>query len=391
MKRVAVIGGGPAGAVAAHKLAAAGVDTVVLDEKLAWEKPCGGGLSARAYHEYPFLIENDTPKRQISKAVLTVPGSVSAPLDLPHAMLIYSRRDLNHMLLERAAAAGAAVEKTRVVEMARNNGKGWRLRTRDGVIEADFCIVANGARNSFHEFGTRLGADDVMLTQAYLIPGEQDHVEIAFPTGFEGYLWVFPRCGHLSVGICGKGESSAELRRRLHVFMRERELLWEDGDFYSHVLPALSAGAWRTNRFGGDGWLAVGDAAGLVDPVTGEGLYYAVRSADLAAQALLDDPGANGAASASYSSALKSNCADDLAFGSVLAPRFFLSQVLFNSMPSQSIRFTRYSSIVRTIFQDVFTGYQPYRKIRSRLTSGWNADLREVLIRLLLARVIPSE
>ena len=61
--RVAVLGGGPAGAMAAARLAAAGVSTVVIDEKLAWEKPCGGGLTYKAYTRYPFLTENFTPKR----------------------------------------------------------------------------------------------------------------------------------------------------------------------------------------------------------------------------------------------------------------------------------------------------------------------------------------
>src|ERR1700732_3335789 len=59
VKRVAVLGGGPAGAFAAAQLASAGLDTVVLDEKLAWEKPCGGGLTYKGYHQYPFLMHTD--------------------------------------------------------------------------------------------------------------------------------------------------------------------------------------------------------------------------------------------------------------------------------------------------------------------------------------------
>ena len=65
MKTVAVLGGGPAGAFAAERLARSGLHTRLFDEKLAWEKPCGGGLTYKAYHQYPFLIENDTPKRLV--------------------------------------------------------------------------------------------------------------------------------------------------------------------------------------------------------------------------------------------------------------------------------------------------------------------------------------
>ena len=62
MKRVAILGGGPAGAFAAEKLASAGLGVVLMDEKLAWEKPCGGGLTHKAYSQYPFLIEQFHPE-----------------------------------------------------------------------------------------------------------------------------------------------------------------------------------------------------------------------------------------------------------------------------------------------------------------------------------------
>ena len=73
MKRVAILGGGPAGAFAAEKLASAGLGVILMDEKLAWEKPCGGGLTHKAYSQYPFLIENATPKRMVTESVLAAP------------------------------------------------------------------------------------------------------------------------------------------------------------------------------------------------------------------------------------------------------------------------------------------------------------------------------
>ena len=88
MKRVAVLGGGPAGAFAAAQLAAAGMRTVVLDEKLAWEKPCGGGLTYKAYHQYPFLINNDAPKKLITETMLAAPGAGEVKLKLDEPLLI---------------------------------------------------------------------------------------------------------------------------------------------------------------------------------------------------------------------------------------------------------------------------------------------------------------
>jgi geranylgeranyl reductase len=70
MTRVAILGGGPAGAFAGERLATAGVKVTLFDEKLAWEKPCGGGLTFKAYNQYPFLIDNSVPKRLVRKTVL---------------------------------------------------------------------------------------------------------------------------------------------------------------------------------------------------------------------------------------------------------------------------------------------------------------------------------
>src|SRR6516225_2668822 len=82
MKTVAVLGGGPAGAFAAAGLAKAGLKVVLFDEKLAWEKPCGGGLTYKAYQQYPFLIENDWPKKLVRQTVLGAPRAGEATMDL---------------------------------------------------------------------------------------------------------------------------------------------------------------------------------------------------------------------------------------------------------------------------------------------------------------------
>ena len=192
------------------------------------------------------------------------------------------------MLLERAERAGAAIEKTRVLEIERRD-RGWRLRTRHGAVEADYCIVATGARNPLRDVGTQWCKGDTMTALGYYVPASQDRIDIQFLPKLEGYIWVFPRCGHLSVGICGKGEPAQSLRARLEIYMRERGLAREGSTFYSHMLPSLESNRWKTNRVAGEGWMAVGDAAGFVDPITGEGLYYAMRSGDLASGVVIND------------------------------------------------------------------------------------------------------
>lgn len=390
MKRVAVLGGGPAGSVAAARLASAGLETVLLDEKLAWEKPCGGGITWKAYSQYPFLIDNPAPRKIVRRTLLTESRAGSAALQLPEPLLIYSRQDFNGMLLERAARLGARIEKERATSLERRDG-GWRVRTRSGALEADYLIVATGARNTLREVGTEYTASDTMCAIGYYVPAEQDHVEIQFFPGFEGYLWVFPRCGHLSVGICGKGVPSASMRARLEQWMEDRGLPLRDSVFYGHMIPSLERPSWSRNRIAGEGWAAVGDAAGLVDPVTGEGIYYAVRSGDLAAEVLLNDEHSFAAKPAAYRALLHDDFIADLAFGAGLAKRFFLQRFLDSSVPGRMIEFMRRSPSMTRIVQDLFAGTQNYLALKRRLLESLNGTMLEIVMGSVLSRRVVQE
>jgi geranylgeranyl reductase family protein len=390
MKRVAILGGGPAGAFAAEQLASAGLAVQLFDEKLAWEKPCGGGLTYKAYNQYPFLLNNPTPKREIGETVLAAPNAGEVTLKLDDPLLIYSRFDLNRLLLERAERAGAQIEKARVQSISQG-AFGWQLHTSGGTAAADFCIVATGARNPLREVGTQLRAEDTMSALGYYVPGNQARIDIQFLPGLEGYIWVFPRCGHLSVGICGKGEAAGSLRRRLEVYMSQHDISWKGATFYSHLLPSLDASSWRGNRVSGDGWMAVGDAAGLVDPITGEGLYYAIRSGDLAARTIIEDACAPAGLPAAYRTLLRRDFACDLEFGSRLAKRVFLGRFLLGSVPARMVQFTRRSPRFASIVQDLFAGKQPYQGLKRRLLRNLNGSLYDIGMSLGFSRMVPRK
>ena len=390
MKSVAILGGGPAGSFAAEQLASAGLAVQLFDEKLAWEKPCGGGLTYKAYNQYPFLLDNPMPKRMVSETVLAAPNAGEVTLKLDDPLLIYSRLDLNRLLLERAGHAGAQIEKARVLGISRG-AFGWQLRTSGGIAQSDFCIVATGARNPLREVGTQLRAEDTMSALGYYVPGSQARIDIQFLPHLEGYIWVFPRCGHLSVGICGKGEAAGSLRRRLELYMSQHGISWKDATFYSHLLPSLDASSWRGNRVSGEGWMAVGDAAGLVDPITGEGLYYAIRSGDLAARTILADDCGPAGLPAAYRTLLRHDFAGDLEFGSRLAKRVFLGRFLLGSVPARMVQFTRRSPRFAGIVQDLFSGKQPYQGLKRRLLRNLNGSLYDIGMSLGFSRMVPRK
>jgi geranylgeranyl reductase family protein len=390
VKTVAVLGGGPAGSTAAARLASAGLDTILLDEKLAWEKPCGGGVTYKAYHQYPHLFDNPTPKARITSTVLRAPRAGAFQMELTQPLLIYPRLHLNRMLLERAGQAGARIEKERVTALERSSN-GWRIRTRHGAIEADYCVVATGARNALRNVGTQYSAADTMFALGYYVPVTRRHIDIQFFSNFEGYIWVFPRPDHLSVGICGKGEPAGKLRQRLNRWMEEQDIPLKDASFFGHMLPALERPSFASNRVSGEGWAGVGDAAGLVDPVTGEGIYYAIRSGDLAAQSILNDTLAPAERHRLYSTALRGEFLDDLTFAAGLAKRFFVQRFLFSSVPDRMIQLMRHSPSMTLIVQDLFAGTQNYLELKKRLMGSLNGTMLEIFMGFMLGNRVVKE
>src|SRR5262250_288200 len=147
---IAVVGGGPAGAFAAAELARTGRRVLLFDEKLAWEKPCGGGLTDKAIARWPFLGNAQPERNWISHCELIAPSGRKVSFQLDRQIAIFSRKVLNGLLLDRAAQAGAEVRHARVVNIERA-GTEWNVATSSENFSVDFVVVATGARNSFRD------------------------------------------------------------------------------------------------------------------------------------------------------------------------------------------------------------------------------------------------
>lgn len=169
--------------------------------------------------------------------------------------------------------------------------------------------------------------------------------------------------------------------------MDEKGLSRRGAQFFAHMLPSLESRGWRNNRLAGDGWLAVGDAAGLVDPITGEGLYYAVRSGDLASQVLLNER-APGEKAESYRQLIARDFGLDLTYGARLGKRLFRGAILWGAVPTRMVDFMRRSPKFCEIMQDLFAGTQPYLELKNRLLRNVNTTVHEILMSFLFRRVV---
>jgi flavin-dependent dehydrogenase len=372
---VAIIGGGPAGAFAASLLGAGGKNVLLFDEKLAWEKPCGGGLTHKALEQYPFLTAAGNGGNPIEDCELISPSGQRVRFQMQHPVAIFSREKLNRLVLERALCAGVKVCNERVTRIAGNPGD-WQLKTTRGEYEASYLVLAAGARNPFRsQFLSPIPPSDLMVTAGYFIPGCTSLMQIQFLKGITGYIWVFPRTDHVSAGVAGKmGEiSTAALRRVLEQWLEENGFRLDGARFYSHILPSFRLHTFEALEACGDGWAMIGDSAGLVDPITGEGLYYALRSAELCAQALLADKPED------YRVRLQDEVLGELKLAARVSKRFYSGQIFGDSVLEKIVSLTAQSKSFRDLMSDLFAGIQGYRDLRARMYKILPAVMAESL------------
>ena len=382
-KRIAILGGGPAGAFAAAELARAGREVVLFDEKLAWEKPCGGGLTDKALARWPFLRDTPVEYNRISNCELIAPSGRKVALKLDRPIAIYSRFALNSLLLDRARDAGAEVLGERITKIDGTPGN-WRLESSSGDHRADFLVLAAGARNSFRaQFAAPLGPENFVVAVGFYIPGTSRVAQVKFIPGLHGYLWIFPRSDHFSAGICGRmeGKNTAGLRRLLEESLPEFGLTHEGARFYAHIIPSFTAKTLQTAPFSGDGWAMIGDAAGFVDGVTGEGLYYALRSAELLSQSLLADAPAN------YRELVQQDFLPELDRASRIADRFYSGTWLGGKVIERMIAMTHRSPRFRELMRDLFAGTQEYSDLRHRV----KRNLPRIVGESLVSAFLPSK
>jgi flavin-dependent dehydrogenase len=205
---------------------------------------------------------------------------------------------------------------------------------------------------------------------------------VKFLKEFEGYLWSFPRADHLSVGICAKmGQNpTQQLRRHLDEFVNEEKIPMAGARFYSHVLPSPEAQTIRGRRIVGENWAMAGDAAACVDPVTGEGLYYALRSGDLLAQALVE-----GCPHA-YPERLRAAFSADLELAAHLARKLFRDNFLGGAITTRMVQLLNYSPAFCELIRDIFSGSQDYRTLKRRLWDQFGITLMEFVRSFLTFR-----
>ena len=290
---VGVIGAGPAGARAAELLADAGREVVLVDPRVPWEKPCGGGLTPPIFEVMPALTELQSRAQRVDSARIEVDASrgFTVPVDRP--VWIVSRRALSAWQLDRARVAGARHVGERVRDLRGIEG-GWDLRTDTRSLRVPLLIGADGGASLVRRVAAPKMRVELAPTRVAYPAGSgptPNSMALRFYTGVAGYLWDFPRPYQRSVGI-GVPNSTwrrGEMDRRIDEYRDSSEPCSCSGlERAGAVIGTAQLGHGDFGKLAGDNYALLGDAAGLADPLSGEGIQNALRSAALFADAYLD-------------------------------------------------------------------------------------------------------
>jgi geranylgeranyl reductase family protein len=380
---IAIIGAGPAGARAAYVLARRGARVTIYDGSHPREKPCGGGVTGRALSLVADAIDPAAfPQTRIRSARFTAsqtsPPSAHSfgdchadapeaqqrvvPLD-GDALVIASRAAFDAALLDAAARAGAVVERVRVTNVT-VDACAAEIETTAGRRRAAFVIGADGANSLVRRrLAEPFRRDQLSIAAGFFAHGvTSDEIVIELIADPPGYIWSFPRPDHLAIGVCAQADGAATAAA-----LRAQAARWIAATRiaagarlvpYSWPIPSLNAHDLGALQVAGSRWALVGDAAGLVDPITREGIYFALRSGDDAAESLLSgtSPGPH------YARRVRDGIHDELRRAARFKARFYRARFM-----GLLVGALEGSAGIRDVMVDLVGGRQSYRGLKRRL------------------------
>jgi geranylgeranyl reductase family protein len=379
-----VVGSGPAGATAARYLAAGGARVCLLDKaRFPRSKPCGGALSPRVLRELPADVESIVHAR-IRRVTFTYRCRRPFPVvsSEPMAYMV-CREEFDTWLRARAEEAGASVREAEAARLIEEHKTGFTVRTPAGSVTAATVIGADGANSlvAAQLFPRRRPARYLAIEAEILHDaGRLDEtvlVDVGACPG--GYAWAFPKGDRINLGVMVVASKGRLLRAALAEFLAGNPSLPAPASLSLKAAPVAAPQA-APITCARPGVLLVGDAAQLADPFLGEGIYHAVQSGRLAAEAILagGDP---AKAAARYAEAVENGIWPDLVAASRLAlivhrmPRWW--HHLLSRMPDSLSRVAAvldgedtYAGLLRRVVRQVEARAGGWVRRRLRMHTG---------------------
>ena len=371
---VIVVGAGPGGSTTARFCAQAGLKTLLIEKEwLPRYKPCGGCLSTKTAQLLGFdlspVLENTIYGVHFTYCLK---DHFTIRSEQPIAFLVMRGR-FDQFLVKKALEMGAEILEGEKVERVEEKGQQVEVELARGKkLRCEHLIGADGPESIVakslsllppKDDGYGIGVESEIPFRSIINFPKEDlhHIHLDFGRIPSGYGWVFPKREGLSIGIGGMFRDGVKMNPRPHLnafinglsYIKEGEVKKVLG----HSLPSFYDEGQKVSQ---GKVLLVGDAAHLIDPLTGEGIYYAVRSGMLAAGAILQSKEKDISPSNLYQEALQVQIFEDLKWALQFS-RFV------NRFTKLSYRTLKHYPELADLYLQVLKGRETYRSFVARV------------------------
>jgi geranylgeranyl reductase family protein len=323
-----IVGAGPAGSSAAYHLAKQDHSVLVLEKaNFPRDKSCGGGVSPAIAQWFDFDF-SPVVQNQVSQVKYTFKMGDPAEVELQDVtpMWMVQRGQFDNFLMEQATKKSAEFKSGVEVTGTSLEGETWQVQTNNGTFEGKYLIVADGANSSVAKF-LGMDATPTVAAASLQVPGavsDRHKMTAFFDFGSlkNGFMWCFPKADGYSFSAAyvrdPKGKSD-ELKKQLTKYAELFNLDASQGEYQEHSLNL-----WQKERaLHSDRALLVGEAAGIVDPLIGEGIRPAMFTGVKAAGAIMGALQGDANALSSYTQSVNQEWGANLAKADFLAGLFF--------------------------------------------------------------------
>lgn len=323
-----VVGAGPAGATVAYHLAKLGSSVLILDKAtLPRYKPCGGGVSPAVAEWFDFdfrpVIDNEITKVRYT---WQMGDAVESELKNVAPMWMVRRDKFDHFLVDRALERGAQLKDNTEVKTVAFDGNCWQITTDKGNFTASYLIAADGTKGFLSQalgFESRpqfLGATLEITTD---VDSDRLHTaQFDFGSLKNGYIWCFPKSNgySLSAGYIRERKGKAEeLKKQLTNYAAKFNIDTSNSQYSEYPMNL-----WLEDRpLHTRNALLVGEAAGIVDPLTGEGIRPAIFTGVRAAEAIHNALNNDRSALETYTKIIQTEWGTELVLAQRLAGLFY--------------------------------------------------------------------
>lgn len=281
---VVVVGGGPAGSTSAKLLAQYGIEVILLERDPSFKKPCGGGIPFGAFKE--LNISESAVQKEIKHIRIVSPTGRSLDIQLGNkGIFIVERGKFDEVLRKEAERYGAHLIEGSFISFDIEK-KGYRIRAKlkkeDTVIYSKYIIAADGV-NSRVRAASGIKPNKSFFTVSEKINGiDTEFCEFWFGSSHAkgSYSWVFPAKDGVSAGT---GSLEPKTVIKLFKVFKDKRGITVDGQIRIYKIPL-----WKGDLYNIDNIIFAGDSAGQVMPLTYEGIYYAMKSGEFAARAIIE-------------------------------------------------------------------------------------------------------